>query len=94
MSDPTKTTKKLKSRTERELEAMGEGSTPAPKKQTPRAAPETLEKRTGVGTDNTEANARALGAQLRAKIKAAEAAGNTSLAEKLRARLKEMQEAK
>lgn len=88
MADPTKSTKSLKSKTERALAELGEGmqSSPSapPRKKEPRSPSEPR----GMGSDNTEANARALGAQLRAKIDAAEKSGNKKLADKLRARLK------
>jgi hypothetical protein len=45
-----------------------------------------------VGRDNSAENAKVLNAQLSAKLAAAEAAGNTDLAEKLKARQKAINE--
>lgn len=86
MSDITELGKRLKTRTERELEAMGEGmkATTSKPNQAPRVK---AGERAGVGSNNTSANKRALGAQLRAKIKAAEAAGNVAMATKFRKQL-------
>lgn len=79
---------RLSTKTERALEALGEGfQSAAPRKQTPRAQPRPTKASTGVGTDNSGANRAALGAQLKAKIKAAEKSGNVEVATKLRKRL-------
>ena len=81
-------TERLKTRSERELERLGEGSSnrrPRAASPPPPPAPPPKE-RSGTGRDNAAANARILAQQLKAKIDAARKAGNTTLADKLAAR--------
>lgn len=86
MTDVTELGRRLRTRTERELEALGEGmqTTTSKPNQEPRVK---ADERSGVGSNNAAANKRVLGAQLRAKIKAAEAAGNVAMATKFRKQL-------
>lgn len=79
---------RLRDKTEAALEALGEGfQSVAPRNQTPRSQPRPTKANTGVGRDNSGANRAALGAQLKAKILAAEKSGNVDVATKLRKQL-------
>lgn len=77
-------TERLSTKTERALEALGEGMTSRPN-QRPAASPSQRPKeKVGAGTDYAAENRKRLGAQLKTKIKAAEKSGNVAAATKLR----------
>lgn len=87
------TTEKLKTRSERELEALGEGMDAGQtvrKKKKKKKKPHSEAR--GTGTDNTAANNAAIISQWRAKAAAARAAGNDAMAAKLEAKIKAMTE--
>ena len=93
MSDPTSTTKKLKSKSEKELERLeaAEGGQKAAAPAEPAAAPKApATESAGVGRNDAEANFIRLSAGLRKRQATASAAGNDALAAKIAARLKEL----
>ena len=93
MSEMKKKEEARQTRTERELEALGEGTgsrnnKPAqPVKPKPKPKPQ---ERRGTGRNDAQANFERLSAGLRKQIQTAEAAGNNTLAAKLKARLAEL----
>ena len=91
MSDMKKKERDRQTRTERELEALGEGSSgnkpAAAAPAAPKAAPK---EKVGTGRDDSQANFDRLAAGLRQRISVAKKAGNATLAAKLEARLAEL----
>ena len=75
-------------RSERELQKLGEGSSPVSRPRAVRKPPKKpAAEAVGVGRDDSQSNFKRLAAGLRKKIAVAEGAGNNTLATKLRARL-------
>jgi len=91
MSDMKKKEEARQTRTERELEALGEGSSTAPRKPAAAAPKPTKPKeKVGTGRNDAQSNFERLSAGLRSRIQTARAAGNKDLAAKLEARLAEL----
>lgn len=78
-------------RTERELQRLGEGSSPPSRPRPKREAPKKpAAEAAGVGRNQAQENFNRLAAGLRKKIQVAKGAGNNTLAAKLEARLAEL----
>lgn len=92
MTDITEGQERRVTRTERELERMGEGMQnvgedkpkAAAKSPPKKAAPK---EKVGVGRDDSEANKRRLIGELQTRVAAARAAGNMDLVNKYKARI-------
>ena len=95
MSDIKKKEEARQTRTERELEALGEGTgSRQPRKPAaaakPKPKPTKPHERRGTGRNDAQANFDRLSKGLRERIYAAEEAGNSALAQKLKLRLEEL----
>jgi len=97
MSDIKKKEEARQTRTERELEALGEGTgsrqprkPAAAAKPKPKPKPTKPHERRGTGRNDAQANFDRLSKGLRERIYAAEEAGNSALAQKLKLRLEEL----
>jgi len=91
MSDAKKNETARQTRTERELEKLGEGTSSTPAAPAKPAAPKAKPKENvGTGRNDAQSNFQRLSAGLRKQIQTANAAGNKTLAAKLTARLAEL----
>lgn len=86
------TTEELKTRSERELEALGEGMDTGKTVRKKKKKKKPHSEARGTGTDNTAANNAAIISLWRTKAAAARAAGNDAMAAKLEAKIKAMTE--
>lgn len=94
MSDMKEKEKARQTRTERELEKLGEGMSGESRPKAP-AKPKTEppKEKSGVGRDHSQSNFERLVKDLEARIAAAEKAGNVDLANKYKANLARLKEA-
>jgi hypothetical protein len=93
MSDMRSKEKARKTRTERELDKLGEGSSVKKKKKVKKKAPaKKLTEKAGVGRDHSNENKTRLMRDLDSRLAAARAANNTDLVNKYTARKNALRE--